>query len=144
VRASRAFALLSGIGLVSLVAYWSTTGSGRDLFDVPPPKFGEPDMFGDVATATWITLLIVSVLPTVLGELARRSMRLAERVESRRIIAAVVAGVALAFAAAYGSLSVFAAGKFDLEADFSFFRTARPSDGTRRMIDTRGDLLQAE
>ncbi|MCH5374703.1 MAG: hypothetical protein JJ992_12065, partial [Planctomycetes bacterium] len=102
--AAQAFVWLSATGIAALVLYFATTDWGRDLLSIEEPKVGKPDTFGDVVTVVWIVLLAASVLPTLLGELAGRSMVRAEKVESRRVIAAVAAGLALSAAATYGSL----------------------------------------
>jgi len=89
-----------------------------------------------------VTLLDVSLLPSILGELARRSMLRAERFESRRVLAAVVSGVAMALALSYGSLFAYASGKLEVSADYSFFRVAKPSESTGRMLDSLKEPLK--
>ena len=123
---ARAFALLSAIGITAFGAYYATTVAGREMFGAPPVKPTEPDLFGDAMTVAWLSLAITSVLPTILGEAARRSMRYAERIEGRRVVAAVVAGLALSFAAVYGGLFTYGGGKLEVDADFSYFRVAKP------------------
>jgi hypothetical protein len=140
--AARVFAWLSGLGLGACALYFATTDWGRELLHVELPKVGKADTFGDVLTVTWITLVAVVLLGTLLGELARLGMRRSERVESRRVVAAVVAGAALGLCAAYGAMFTFASGKLDWSVDFSFFRTARPSDSTRKMIDSLDQPLK--
>lgn len=136
------FAALSALGLVALALYAATTDWGRDLVGMERPKVGQPDDFGEIGTVVWVALLVTSLLPSILGELARRSMLRAERVESRRVIAAVVSGVALSFAMIYGSLFTYTAGKMEVFADFSYFRVAKPSESTARMIDSLDEPLK--
>ena len=136
------FAVLNGLGLVALALYAATTDWGRDLVGMERPKVGQPDDFGEIGTVVWVALLVTSLLPSILGELARRSMLRAERVESRRVIAAVVSGVALSFAVTYGALFTYTAGKMEVFADFSYFRVARPSDSTARMLDSLDEPLK--
>jgi hypothetical protein len=142
-RSARAFMVTSGIGLLSLALYFLTTDKGRELVRVAKPKLNEQDLFGEILTVSWIALLAISLLPAVLGEISRRSMIHAERIESRRIIAAVVAGTSLALAAIYGSLFVYTAEKLDVSADFSFFRVARPSESTRNMLEGLEEPMRA-
>ena len=134
--AAKVFAWLSGLGLGACALYFATTDWGRGVLHVELPKIGKPDTFGDVLGVAWIGLCAVVLLGTVLGEVARLGMRRSERVESRRVVAAVVAGAALALAATYGALFAFSSAKVDWDVDFSYFRTAKPSDGTRRMIES--------
>ncbi len=140
--AARALAVFSGLGLLALCVLYGTTDAGRELLGIEVPKLGKPDLFGDVGTVLWISLVVLSILPSILGELARRSMQRAERVESRRVVAAVVAGAALSCAAVYGSLFAYTADELDVFADFSFFRVAKPSDSTRRMLDSLDEPLK--
>jgi hypothetical protein len=134
--AARAFAVLSGVGLLALVTIWASTDSGRGTLGFDKPTAGQPDPFGDMATVFWVTLLLMSLLPSIMGELARRSMLRAERMESRRVVAAVVAGLTMSCAVAYSALFTYSAGKVDWSMDFSYFRVAKPSDATARMLDT--------
>lgn len=140
--AARALAWMSGVGLVGLFVYFATTDWGREVLAIHRPKVGKPDTFGDVATVVWVGLVTVALAGTLLGELARAGMQRAERVESRRVISAVVAGVSLALAAVYGALFTYGAGQTDVSADFSYFRTAAPSESTRRMVDSLQDPLR--
>jgi hypothetical protein len=135
-EAARALAVVSGIGLLALAAWAATTEWGRGIAGVEKPALGKPDTYADVLTVAWVTLLTVSLVPSVLGELARHSMLRAARFESRRVLSAVVAGAAVAMAASYGALFTYAAGKLDVSADFSYFRVGRPSDATRRMVES--------
>src|SRR5690606_20425106 len=75
---ARAFAILSALGIAALVLYGTTTDWGREAFGIEKPRAGEPDPFADVIDVTWIALLVTSVLPTILGEIARQSMIRAE------------------------------------------------------------------
>ncbi|MBW2459764.1 MAG: Gldg family protein, partial [Deltaproteobacteria bacterium] len=139
---ARALALFSGLGIVALAVFYATTNGGREMLGVEVPKLGQPDLYGEIATVAWISLVLLSIVPSLLGELARLSMLRAERVESRRVVAAVVAGVAISCAAVYGSLFAYSADKMDVFADFSYFRVAKPSDSTRRMLDSLDEPLK--
>jgi len=134
--AAAAMAILNGLGLVALGLFWATTDAGREMLAVAKPLAGQSDSYTDVLTVTWVSLLAVSLLPSILAELARRSMLRAEAIESRRIVAAVVSGVAVAFALIYGSLFTYGASKVEWQADFSYFRVAKPSAATVRMLDS--------
>jgi hypothetical protein len=133
---ARAFAVLSAVGIAALVLYGTTTDWGHEVFGIARPKAGEDDAFTNVIHVTWIALFVASVVPTILGEIARQSMLRAPRIESRRIIAAVVGGLAIAFALVYGALFTYGAGKVEWSADFSFFRAAAPSESTANMLAT--------
>ena len=42
-------------------------------------------------------------------------------------------GLTLALAAIYGALFVYAAGGVDWKVDYSYFKTSRPSESTRKI-----------
>ncbi len=67
------------------------------------------------------------------AETALWPMRRAERPESRRVRAAASAGLTLVLAAIYGALLVYAAGGVPWKADYSYFKTSRPSESTRKV-----------
>ena len=49
---------------------------------------------------------------------------------------ATIAGVTLALAATYGSLFTYAAGELGVRADYSYLHTARPSEATKKLIES--------
>lgn len=81
----------------------------------------------------WVAGLLCSVLPLLFAQAALYPMRNAPRPESRRIRSAAIAGLTLGLVALYGSLFVYSAGKVGVAADYSYFKTAKPSDSTRRI-----------
>ena len=60
-----------------------------------------------------VGMLVISVLPLVMGELALAPMRRAAVIEARRVRAALASGLTLAFALVYVSLFTYAAGELD-------------------------------
>lgn len=141
-EAARLFLGLSATTVVALALYGLSTPRGRELANVPAPKLDGQDDFGAIVTIAWVSLLTVSVLSTVFGELSRASMHRAERLESRRIFAAAGAGLALGAAATYGALFTYAADKADKSIDFSYYRVSRPSESTKRMIESLSEPLE--
>jgi hypothetical protein len=132
----RALAILSALGLVAIAAYFTTTDTGRGLLGVARAA---PELRARIESATtvgWVALLVIATLPLFFGEAALAPMRRAERIEGRRVQAATLSGVTLAFAAVYSGLFVYASSQLELKADFSYFRTARPSDSTKRIVES--------
>jgi len=81
----------------------------------------------------WVAGLLFSVVPLLFAQAALYPMRNAPRPEARRIRSAAIAGLTLGVVALYGSLFVYSAGKVGVAADYSYFKTAKPSDSTRRI-----------
>jgi hypothetical protein len=126
-------AKLSALGLVSLAVYFFTTEMGKGFLGVDAAKPETRARFEGAGTVVWVVLLIIAVLPLLFGERALAPMRTAPVVEERRVSAAALSGLTLAFALTYCALLTYAAGELDLKVDFSYFRTARPSDSTKNI-----------
>ncbi len=77
------------------------------------------DAIREFARVVWVSLVVIATVPMVFVETALRPMQNSERPESRRVRAAAGAGLALALAAIYGSLAVYAAGGVDLRASIT-------------------------
>ena len=71
---ARSFAVAAALGVLALFGYYATTEGGRAALGFELPKLGKPDLFGDVMTTAWVSLLVLSVLPATLGEIARSAM----------------------------------------------------------------------
>lgn len=138
----RALAVLSALGLIAVAAYFTTTDTGRSLLGVTRAA---PELRARIDAATtvvWTALLVIATVPLFFGEAALAPMRRAERIEGRRVQAATLSGITLAFAAAYSALFVYGASQLELKADFSYFRTARPSDSTKRVAESLTEPLK--
>jgi ABC-type uncharacterized transport system len=126
-------ALLSLAGVLALAIYFASTDAGADKLGLS--KLASPrkeHLLGELRVL-WIGMTAVSLVPMLFAETALWPMRRAERPESRRVWAAASAGLTLVIAAIYGSLLVFAAGGVPWKADFSYFKTSRPSESTRKI-----------
>jgi hypothetical protein len=132
-RAERMLALCSVGGLASVAIYFATTETGKRLLGVATARPETRARFEGAATVTWIAVLVLSLLPLVLGELALAPMRHAAMIEARRVRAALQSGLVLACAALYCALFTYAAGEIDAKADFSYFRTARAGESTKNI-----------
>lgn len=129
--------LLAGffaLGLSGLAVYFATsTDVGKKLLHLAQAA---PDMRAraeGLSTLAWALLIGVSVVPLLFGERALAPMRASEHIEARRVRSATLSGLTLALAAAYVALFTYAAGELDLKADYSYFRTSRPSESTKNI-----------
>ena len=126
-------AILSLAGLAALAIYFATTDAGVDKFGIGHLELTKKEhMLGELRVL-WVSLAAVSLVPMLFAETALWPMRRAERPESRRVRAAAAAGLTLVMAAIYGALFVYAAGGVPWKADFSYFKTSRPSEPTRKI-----------
>ena len=126
-------AILSLTGLLALAMYFATTDSGASKLGLDSLATTKKDHILGVLRVLWIALTAVSLVPMLFAETALGPMRRAERPESRRVRAAASAGLTLVVAAIYGALFVYAAGGVSWKADYSYFKTSRPSEPTRKI-----------
>lgn len=138
----RTLAILSTLGVVAIAAYFTTTDAGRALLGVASAAPDVRARIDAVTTVAWVALLVIATVPLFFGEAALAPMRRAERIEVRRVRAATLSGVTLAFAAVYAALFVYGAAGLELKADFSYYRTARPSDSTKRVAESLTEPLK--
>ncbi len=128
----RTFATLKAIGLLALLAYFLQS----ELL----PRLGGPDLAQSaprlaVAFRALCALLVLfSLLPLALGELAFASMSRAPTVEEHRVQDAVLSGLGLASVLVSALALGWVADARDAKVDLSYFRTARPSEATRAIV----------
>jgi len=134
-------AVLSAAGLLGLALYGLTTPWG---IEHSLGKLQEPtrSRVGDLVQVAWVVLIVLATLPMIFAEMALRPMRTSERPESRRVRAAAGAGLTLALAAVYGALFVYAASGVKLDVDFSYFKTSRASESTKKLAKSLGDPVR--
>ncbi|HET7541544.1 MAG TPA: Gldg family protein [Polyangiaceae bacterium] len=126
-------ALLSVAGLVALLVYGATTDFGTAKLGFDSMAVSKKEHLLGVLRVLWIALVAVSLVPMLFAETALWPMRRAEHPESRRVRAAASAGLSLVLAATYGALLVYAAGGVPWKVDYSYFKTSRPSESTRKI-----------
>ena len=91
---------------------------------------------------TWLGALLFTVVPLLFAEAALYPMRKAPQPEARRVRAAAIAGLTLSLVALYGSLFVYAGGKFGVATDYSYFKTAKASESTKRVARSLKDPIR--
>jgi hypothetical protein len=131
-------AVLSLGGVLALVLYALTTpwGVTQVLGGLTEAK---RTAVVELLGVAWVISLVLGTLPLVFAETALRPMRSSEHPERRRVRAAATAGLTLALAAVYGALFVYAASGIRLGVDFSYFKTSRPSESTKKLAQSLAD-----
>lgn len=138
----RTMALLSTAGVIAVLAYFATAEPVTDWIGVAKMSASSRQRYDAVMTAAWVLVMLGAVLPQIFGEIAMFPMRRAAHVEWRRVRDAVFAGLTLAAAAGYGSLLVYIAGESGIRADYSYFKTSRPSEPTIAMVRSMTEDLR--
>lgn len=132
----RVIGWLSLSGLVAVGVYFASTPWGLGVLGVLDAELETRKQVETALQVAWVILLVASVTPMLFAEVALASMRNSPHLESRRVKTAAASGFALALAAAYCSLFVYAASQTEAQADFSYFKTSEPGSSTRRMIES--------
>lgn len=134
-------AVLSAIGVVALLLYTATTEWGVQRFGIASMEPDTQERVTGILTIAWIAMVALAVIPMLFAEGALLPMRHAARPESRRVRAAAVGGLTLVIAAVYGALFVYSADKLDVKVDYSYFKTAGPSESTRKIAESLDEDL---
>ena len=129
-------ALLSVVGLVGVTVYFATSDFGFAKLGLDRLATEKRLRVEEFARVLWVSLVVISTLPLLFAETALRPMQNAERPESRRVRSAASAGLVLALAAIYCALFVYAAYGVDSKVDYSYFKTSKPSESTRKIAET--------
>jgi hypothetical protein len=140
-RAERALAFFSAGGVFALGVYFATTETGRGLIGLASAKPETRARVEGMLTAGFVGLLVLSVFPLILGEIALAPMRRAAMIETRRVRSALRSGLILGAAAIYCALFTYSTGELDLKVDYSYFRTARPSESTKKIAAAAGEPI---
>ncbi|HEX7501002.1 MAG TPA: Gldg family protein, partial [Polyangia bacterium] len=130
--AGRVLPALYGLGLLALVLHLSRGDLpallGRRALDVSMPKL-------DGALAVlWPAILLVGTLPVLLVEFALAGMARSPLVDGKRVRAAMLSGLGIAFALVFCFAVAYVAAERNVKADLSFFRTARASAVTKQLV----------
>jgi hypothetical protein len=127
-----------GVAL-ALALYAFSTDAGLGLLGIE----GETLRRAEVAlTVLWPATLLVSVLAIVFVELVYARMPIPASVELRRVRTSLQAGLSLGLCAVFLVSINYVASERDVRKDVSYFRTTRPSDGTRSLVERLDQKLQ--
>lgn len=130
--AGRVLPALYVAGLVALALHFARSTLpallGHPALDVRMPRLD-----GALA-ALWPAILLASTLPALLVEFALAGMARAPLADPRRVHAALLSGLGMAFALVFCFAVAYIASERNLKADLSFFRTARASAATKQLV----------
>ncbi len=139
-RTHRIFALLHGTAALAFLFYFLQSDLFTKLTGAALAS-GSPKFAGALGVL-WPALMTVSLLPTLLMELAFASMAKAPTLEDGRIQEALLSGLGLAGALIFAFTMQYVATERDVKADFSYFRVARAGDATTRLVASLDEPLE--
>jgi hypothetical protein len=127
----RLLAAYGGV-VVAIALYGLTTDTGLGLLN-PGGDAARTRVVG-VLSVLWLVAMTLSLSAVLFIELAYRNMPIPESVELRRVRASLHSGLTLALTVIFVLSIGYVATERDVRKDVSYFKTAEPSDGTRRML----------
>ncbi|WP_164007222.1 Gldg family protein [Pyxidicoccus trucidator] len=131
---------LYGLGLVALLLYFVQSDAGAALFGGALSQ--KAPRLAVVLAALFPALLLCTLLPLALVEVAAAAMFRAPVMETGRVRSALYSGLGVAFVVIFAFASMFVATQADATWDLSYFRTAKPGDSTRKVIRGLNEPLQ--
>jgi hypothetical protein len=128
----RALLLLYVVGAFAVLLYFLNSDlmvrlSGRALEQSMP-------RFSGVLSALWPALWLAGSLPVLFVELSLFSMSRAPIIETGRVRSAMLSGLGIALAVVFCFSLTYVATERDGRVDFSYFRTARPGESTKKIV----------
>lgn len=139
-QVERAFLGLYLVMLAAVLMYFAQSdvftkldGAGLDA--------SSPKLAGALA-AVWPAVLLAGLLPTWLMELAWVSMDRAPKLELPRVRDAMFSGLGLAAVIIFAVATQYVLGEHDVKKDFSYFRTTRPGEATKKLVQSVDEPLE--
>jgi hypothetical protein len=136
----RIFAALYGVALGALAIYFAQSDLTTGMLSKPLAT-GYPRLAG-VLGALWPALLVGSLIPVLLVELAWVAVARAPRLEIGRLRDALYSGIGLAGALVFAFTVAYVASERDAKVDLSYFRTAKPGESTHKIIASLDQPVQ--
>lgn len=126
---------LMALGLYALQSDVFTKLTGASLAS------GSPKLAGALAVL-WPAVLVISLLTTLLMELAFATMAKAPTLEDGRVNEAMLSGLGISFALIFAFSVQYVATERDAKADFSYFRVAKAGEATQKLVASFDEPLE--
>ena len=132
---------LQVVGLAAVAMYFAQSDALAKL-DGALLSAGSPKLSGALS-ALWPAVMAAAVFPIVLMELAYAAMAKAPTVEVGRIRDALFSGLGTAALLTFATAALYVATERDAKVDFSYFRTTKPGEATRRLAQSLDEPVTA-
>lgn len=140
--ANRILARAHLAGVVAVAVYLASTDEGLRFFGIQWPLSEGIKRLQTVLRCAWPIVWLAAACALALGKRAARPLGTAGAVEERRVAESAASGLSIAFAAAFLFTINYLAIQHDSSVDLSYFRTARPGDGTRDLVTRLADPVE--
>lgn len=129
------------IALASVAMYFAQSDALQKL-DGALLSASSPKLSGALS-ALWPAVMAAAVFPIALMELAYAAMAKSPTVEVGRIRDAMYSGLGTAGLLTFATAALYVATERDVKADFSYFRTTKPGEATRRLAQSLDEPVTA-
>ena len=132
---------LYAVGAFALLLYFLQSDLATGLFGGKMLEKDWPRLSVGLA-ALWPALIACTLIPLSLAELAYASVARAPKLEALRIEDALLSGLGLAGALVFAFAICYVASERDKKVDLSYFRTARPGESSKKIVQTLDQPVQ--
>jgi hypothetical protein len=139
-RAEKMVLALYLVGIAGVALYFLQSDLSGSVFQAPLEK-SSPKLAG-VLGALWPAVLLTAVIALHFVELAYAAVARAPKIEIQRIEDALYSGLGLAGALVFAFAFAYVASERDKKIDFSYQRTAKPGESTRKIAQTLDQPVQ--
>ena len=139
-RAERMLVALYAIGAFSVALYLAQSDLSSTVLGKPLER-DWPKTAAVLATL-WPVVWLFSSLPIIMGEFSYATVARSPRLEIARVRDAIWSGVGLAGAVVFAFALCYVGAERDKKVDLSYFRTAKPGESTRKIVETIDQPIQ--
>ncbi|HEY1587557.1 MAG TPA: ABC transporter, partial [Polyangia bacterium] len=139
-KAERMLIALYAIGAFSVALYLAQSDLSSTVLGKPLER-DWPKLATSLA-AIWPVIWIFSALPIIMGEFSYATVARSPRIEIARVRDAIWSGVGLAGAVVFAFALCYVGAERDKKVDLSYFRTAKPGESTRKIVQTMDQPIQ--
>ena len=132
---------LYAVGAFALLLYFLQSDLATGLFGGKMLEKDWPRLSVGLA-ALWPALIACTLIPLSLAELAYASVARAPKLEALRIEDALLSGLGLAGALVFAFAICYVVSERDKKVDLSYFRTARPGESSKKIVQTLDQPVQ--
>jgi hypothetical protein len=138
--AERMLIALYAVGAFAVALYLAQSDLSSTVLGKPLER--DWPKLSTVLATLWPVVWIFSALPILLCEFSYATVARSPRLEIARIRDAVWSGVGLAGAVVFAFALCYVGAERDKKVDLSYFRTAKPGESTRKIVQTMDQPIQ--
>jgi gliding motility-associatede transport system auxiliary component len=139
-KAERMLIALYAVGAFAVALYLAQSDLSSSVLGKPLER--DWPKLATTLAALWPVIWIFSALPIIMGEFSYATVARSPRLEIARIRDAVWSGVGLAGAVVFAFALCYVGAERDKKVDLSYFRTAKPGESTRKIVQTMDQPIQ--